>query len=357
MSEGTTSGTADSRADDGVGSRRAGPVGLIICMTLFAMGAVLLITAVLQLWRPVPPTRAVPQPPAATQTRPGGADTAATQQRSRDTISLAQDTAVPGQRTDSPAAGVRQPIRPDSVAQTDSRAALCAGLARDTTSTTQCVSVLVFEDRPITAEQRLLLLVVLAGALGSLLHALRSMGWYIGQRELRWSWIAYYAAMPFTGAILGFVFYVVVRAGFFSQASPSGSENLFGFVAVAALVGLFSQQAVAKLKEIAETILTKPETGKDPAAGAEPAVTAVRVEARAAGAAADALVVTGTGFTARSSVEVNGESKSCQLRGANELVVALTEQELVRVRARELFAIVVKNPDGKSSRPFEFRGA
>lgn len=37
-------------------------------------------------------------------------------------------------------------------------------------------------------EIRLLLIVIFAGSLGSLVHSIRSLYWYIGNRELVWSW-------------------------------------------------------------------------------------------------------------------------------------------------------------------------
>ena len=39
-------------------------------------------------------------------------------------------------------------------------------------------------------EVRLLLIVILAGALGSLVHTVRSVYWYVGNRKLKWSWLA-----------------------------------------------------------------------------------------------------------------------------------------------------------------------
>jgi hypothetical protein len=43
----------------------------------------------------------------------------------------------------------------------------------------------------IYAETRLLLIVMLAGALGSLMHGLRSLYWYTGNRQMVWSWAAF----------------------------------------------------------------------------------------------------------------------------------------------------------------------
>src|SRR5262249_8226091 len=104
-------------------------------------------------------------------------------------------------------------------------------------------------------EVRLLLIVILAGALGSLVHTVRSVYWYVGNRKLKWSWLAKYILQPFAGSALAVIFYVVVRGGFFSPQTTFENTSPFGFAALAALVGLFSEQAVLKLKKVAETVL------------------------------------------------------------------------------------------------------
>jgi hypothetical protein len=110
-------------------------------------------------------------------------------------------------------------------------------------------------------EVRLLLIVILAGALGSLVHTVRSVYWYVGNRKLKWSWLAKYLLQPFAGSALAMIFYVVVRGGFFSPQTTFESTSPFGFAALAALVGLFSEQAVLKLKTVAETVLERPAPG------------------------------------------------------------------------------------------------
>ena len=55
-------------------------------------------------------------------------------------------------------------------------------------------------------EQRLLLLVLLSGALGALVHALRSLYWYTGNRNLIRSWTSKYAILPFAGSALALIF-------------------------------------------------------------------------------------------------------------------------------------------------------
>jgi hypothetical protein len=84
--------------------------------------------------------------------------------------------------------------------------------------------------------------VILAGALGSLIHAVRSVYWYVGNRELVWSWLAKYVVLPFLGAALAVVFYFVIRGGFFSPQAGFEQTSPFGFAALAAMVGMFSEQ-------------------------------------------------------------------------------------------------------------------
>ena len=112
-------------------------------------------------------------------------------------------------------------------------------------------------------EVRLLWIVIIAGALGSLVHALRSVYWYIGNRNLVSSWLAKYMLMPFGGSALAVVFYFVVRGGFFSPQAGFPQTSPFGFAALSAIIGLFSEQAVLKLKHVAEMIFSKAERGAD----------------------------------------------------------------------------------------------
>jgi hypothetical protein len=114
-------------------------------------------------------------------------------------------------------------------------------------------------------EVRLFLIVVLAGALGSLVHALRSLYWYVGNRALVWSWGLQYLLLPFVGATLGVVFYLVARGGLVPQPITSSNAPIspFGFAAVSSLAGLFSHQAIERLKLVATTLLAEAPKGKD----------------------------------------------------------------------------------------------
>ncbi len=106
-------------------------------------------------------------------------------------------------------------------------------------------------------------IVALSGALGGLIHSLRSVAVYAGSRRLLWSWVPFNMLLPVVGALGGTVFYLVFRAGLFSPSSSVSEASPFGFAAVAVLVGLFSEQAMEKLREIAENLFSKPPPAPD----------------------------------------------------------------------------------------------
>jgi hypothetical protein len=116
--------------------------------------------------------------------------------------------------------------------------------------------------KQIDREIDLLLLVLLAGSLGSFLHIAPSFSDFMGNRTLKSTWAWWYALRPFIGAGLALVFYSATRAGLIT--SPA-TLNPFGVVAIAALVGMFSKDATAKLGEVFATLFkpSKPDEAKD----------------------------------------------------------------------------------------------
>jgi hypothetical protein len=116
----------------------------------------------------------------------------------------------------------------------------------------------------VTKDQALLILVAIAGGIGSIIYCMRSATWYLGNLEFRRSWAPWYLAQPFIGAALGTMTYVVFRAGLI-QPTQQGNDaiNLFGFLAISAIVGLYTEQALSQLKLVAETVLRPAPKGAD----------------------------------------------------------------------------------------------
>ena len=107
----------------------------------------------------------------------------------------------------------------------------------------------------VSWDYRLLLISVWFGALGSLLHAGSSFVSFAGNRQLVASWVPWYIVRPLLGAGLATVFYVVMRAGLATTAGvPLANVSHFTVAAAAALVGLFTQRATLKLREVFDAL-------------------------------------------------------------------------------------------------------
>lgn len=105
-----------------------------------------------------------------------------------------------------------------------------------------------------SADGRLLMLVMLAGALGSVIHATTSFGDFVGNRQLSANWLWWYILKPVIGTVLATIFYLCVRGGFLAGTTPAESLNLYGIMALAGMVGMFSKQATDKLGEVFDTL-------------------------------------------------------------------------------------------------------
>jgi hypothetical protein len=126
-------------------------------------------------------------------------------------------------------------------------------------------------------EQRLFVVVGVTGALGGLIHSLRSLYGYVGNRGLRRSWLLSYLSHPFIGGALAVVFYVILRGGLVT--GTAAQVNFFGFAAISALVGLFASEAAEKLKLVFSMMLASVPHERDSLTPGTDA-TAYRIEPR-----------------------------------------------------------------------------
>ena len=200
-----TAGVSNQTGGAGPGAGEAGLVGMTLLALYLILFTLFVIYALVKIW-PVPtPSRenppaatASPSPSASAKPSPSATTSptptaAATQSQTGATVATQSPTASP---TSTPSPSPSPSMQPSKV------------------------TILSWEFE-LWDEQRLLLLVIFGGALGTLVHCLRSVYWYIGNRSLIKSWTAMYFMMPFAGAALSLVFYLVVRGGFFSPSHPS----------------------------------------------------------------------------------------------------------------------------------------
>ncbi len=209
----------------------------------------------------------------------------------------------------------------------------------------------------------LILLVVVASAVGSYVHVGTSFGDYVGNRRLAVSWTWWYLLRVPIGVTLALLFYFAIRGGLFGADTPDSVINPYGIAALAGLVGLFSKQATDKLREVFDTLFRVgpgygDEARSDSIANPEPLITEIRPPMIPPGDADVPLTIRGEGFIPESVVRVSRpdmdeaevvERKS-RLVGPTELTVTLTAED---VREPGTWQLVVVNPEpgGGVSRP------
>lgn len=103
-------------------------------------------------------------------------------------------------------------------------------------------------------ETRYLVIVALAGALGSYIHLATSFADYQGNRRLVWSWGWWYVLRPFIGMALAVIVYFVIRGGLITGEGSTQNLSPYGVAAIAGMAGMFSKQATDKLREIFENL-------------------------------------------------------------------------------------------------------
>jgi hypothetical protein len=111
---------------------------------------------------------------------------------------------------------------------------------------------ILFWNFEISDEGRLFVLVLLAGAFGGAVVAVRDIATGMRDVKLPPRAIGWYIMRPLVASGLGLGFYLVIRGGFFSPQADVEQTSPFSFVGLATLVGFFTDQAVKKLAEIAD---------------------------------------------------------------------------------------------------------
>lgn len=111
-----------------------------------------------------------------------------------------------------------------------------------------------------TLDERLILLVIVSGLLGSYIHSATSYADFRGNQQFGASWLLWYLLRPFIGAALALVVYFAIRGGLLSvvlagtESQEAEKISPFGIAAIAGLTGMFSKQASDKLAEVFSTL-------------------------------------------------------------------------------------------------------
>lgn len=207
-----------------------------------------------------------------------------------------------------------------------------------------------------SVEVRLLLIALLAGALGAFVHAATSFADFVGNRKLSGSWVWWYLLRPFIGMALALVFYFVVRAGFISPSAGAGDMNPFGIAAMAGLVGMFSKQATDKLSEVFTAVFGA--KGDERRGGKLQGPTVTSIDPVLGPVTGKTTVkITGTGFLPDARVTFDGKAAtSVVVDTTGKLITARTPAQETEIEAD----VVVANKNGEKAtlaKGFKYKNA
>ena len=211
----------------------------------------------------------------------------------------------------------------------------------------------------IPLDVRLVLLVMVAGGLGSFIHVATSFADYVGNQTFASSWIWFYILRPFIGMMLAVIFYLAMRGGFLSAGTQAGEINLFGTTALAGLVGMFSKQATDKLSEIFTTLFrTEPGEGdakrKDSLANPIPSINDIDPKSIEPKTSNLIVAVKGTDFVKGTVVRINGTNRETEFKDASLLIAKLLPDDVEQEGELEL-TVFNPGPGGGVSTPIKLR--
>lgn len=202
----------------------------------------------------------------------------------------------------------------------------------------------------VSVDTRLMFTVMLAGAIGSLIHVLTSFADYAANRQLRWSWVLWFALRLPIGMALALALYLVVRAGLIPPPSggsgtpaPPANGPAYGYAATSVLVGMFAKQAGDKLKEIFDTLFTpkNPVNRADALTAAKLAITGTEPKTLTIGDDKTPLTINGRGFASTTTATINGKPRTVTFASETQIKVALDSGD---VKDEGKLAVVVQNP-------------
>jgi hypothetical protein len=199
-------------------------------------------------------------------------------------------------------------------------------------------------------DARLLVMVMVAGGLGSFVHIAKSFGDFVGNDRFMASWIWWYILKPFIGMILALMLYLVIRGGFLTVGTTTAADdgvvnvNLYGLVGMACLAGMFAKQATDKLGELFDTLFRTRDGDKRRDGLGNPVPALSDAQPGAVDAQSLYVCLQGSGFVRGAVVQVNGVSRETTVSDSTRLAVQLLEEDLQT--GRQLSLVVVNPPPG-----------
>ena len=194
-------------------------------------------------------------------------------------------------------------------------------------------------------EARMLVIVLVGGAIGAMIHAIQSFIQFVGFRKFLTSWIWWYLMRAPIGATLALVFYFALRGGLLAGGGGVAEQlSVAGVAALSALVGLFTEQAVRKLSDVFDTLFASKEKefeadGLHDHLTPRPEIKELRPAVINAGTAEQMLTVQGRNFTRPCEIRIDGTARQTEFGSRTELVTRLDSADLGTLGSRRVTVV------------------
>ena len=171
------------------------------------------------------------------------------------------------------------------------------------------------------SEKKIFWFVFWMGVLGSYIHAAGSFASFAGNRTFVSSWTWWYFLRPMIGGLLAILVFFLFGGGIFGQGDIS---NAYLVASYAGLVGLFSEIALLKLKEIIETLFKPRDDRADKlkegqADSSKPTISTITLD----DAVTRRYAITGSGFVSGSRAKVSGAERPTTFISASKITFTL----------------------------------
>ncbi len=111
----------------------------------------------------------------------------------------------------------------------------------------------------LNAETTYILMVVFASIIGATVQAIGSIAQHCSKCDLTSPWAVWYFTRPMVGAGLALALYFVIRGGLLNLSTDASALSIYGIAGLSGIVGMFTNQATLKLRDVAETLLSTKE--------------------------------------------------------------------------------------------------
>jgi hypothetical protein len=106
-------------------------------------------------------------------------------------------------------------------------------------------------------ETLIIFIIMFSGIIGACVFSFFAISKHVGV-DFNKEYLAWYLLRPLIGAGLPLIFYFLIRGGVLTIGSGLNNLNLVGVAAISGLVGMFSENAMYKLKDLADTLFGNP---------------------------------------------------------------------------------------------------